>query len=87
MRATGLSFLLAQRAGSEAARRTRAVERQPDSRIGGGNSEKKVMGRNVRPSGLQQGEPLTRFTPASNHGMFSARQGVISLKEQKPVCC
>jgi|GEM_PF-4634243 hypothetical protein len=32
-------------------------------------------------------EQTWQFTPRANRVMLGARQGVISLKEQEPVCC
>ena len=42
-----------------------------------------IIGEKIVRAGMGPG----RFTRGTNHGMFSPLLGVISLKEQEPVCC
>lgn len=60
-------------------------EREPRANIAGrrGCRRPAIIGEKI----VQVGMGRERFTRGTNHGMFSPVLGVISLKEQEPVCC
>ena len=76
-----MPFLLAYRAASERPPMGKGLA--PRAGVGRVSMRRSRKGYSL----LLTLEQPWQFTPRANRDMLGARQGVISLKEQEPVCC